>query len=721
MAREGRGGELSRRRPREPRSSPAHAPVPLRHPAWLVAGLLAAASIVLSASYRLHDTDLWQLLVVGKAIWSRHALPSTDEWTWAGFGDPQVTSSWGFRALIWPLWSAWGVGGLFAYRWAAMLAAFGLLWATARSMGARGFGALFVLAWAALAYRQRAEIRPESLVAVLMAAELWVLEAWRAGSQDRRGWLVAVALVWANVHISYWLGLGIAAIYAIDAVLRPRSKGESAGGRFASQRLPSGVPDIEPLSVALSAAKRPPADPPASSRRAVVTRFALIAAAMIAVSFANPFGMRALLQPFEFATRWRNEPFFRNVVELWPLDWSAHSTDGLPVLLVAWPLLALLHGLRRGWDVAEVLACAAFTSLAISSQRFIGFYALVAAPFVSRDAASALPAPRGPRWLVAPWTRALVSGGACIAIGVAEWGRPDLPLGIGLDRALVPAGAADFMAAHGIRGRMFNHFHLGGYLAYRGWPDRDRLPFVTTQPENIRPEIREAYPRVFVDAEAWRALDRRYRFDIAILDRDQDPGDRLLDFLDADSSWALVFADDVAELLVRRDGALDTVARDFAYRAFPAGIRRRTQAVPAAAADTAYRSALRHDLARMAGSSPENGHALHLLGILDMMDGDLDHARARLEAALAKRPFLPGVHELLGVVALQQSRPRDALREFERERSLHGEPAGIDARIGQAHEALGDVGAARRSYTLELRRHPEDQEAKAGQLRLTPK
>src|SRR5439155_108051 len=237
-------------------------------------------------------------------------------------------------------------------------------------------------------------------------------------------------------------------------------------------------------------------------------------------------------------------------------------------------------------------------------------------PFVARDAASALPAPRGPRWLVAPWTRALVSGGACIAIGVAEWGRPDLPLGIGLDRALVPAGAADFMAAHGIRGRTFNHFHLGGYLAYRGWPDRDRLPFVTTQPENIRPEIREAYPRVFVDAEAWRALDRRYRFDIAILDRDQDPGDRLLDFLDADSSWALVFA---------------------------------------------------------------------------------------------------------GVVALQQSRPRDALREFERERSLHGEPAGIDARIGQAHEALGDVGAARRSYALELRRHPEDQEAKAGQLRLTPK
>src|SRR5207244_10838806 len=124
----------------------------------------------------------------------------------------------------------------------------------------------------------------------LRAPARWVLEAGRAGRQDRRGWLVAIALVWANVHISYWLGLGIAAIYAIDAVLRPRSMGESAGGRFASQRLPSGVPDIEPLSVALSAAEPPPPDPPASSPRAVVTRFAHLAAAQTAVAFANPSG-----------------------------------------------------------------------------------------------------------------------------------------------------------------------------------------------------------------------------------------------------------------------------------------------------------------------------------------------------------------------------------------------------------------------------------------------
>src|SRR5687767_4484816 len=102
-------------------------PLPLFHPAVLVAALACAASVVLSVAYQISDADHWQLLVVGKALWLRHASPATDEWTWVGFGDPQVTSSWGFRALIWTLWSGLGIVGLFLYRWAATLAAFGLM------------------------------------------------------------------------------------------------------------------------------------------------------------------------------------------------------------------------------------------------------------------------------------------------------------------------------------------------------------------------------------------------------------------------------------------------------------------------------------------------------------------------------------------------------------------------------------------------------------------
>ena len=158
-----------------------------------------------------------------------------------------------------------------------------------------------------------------------------------------------------------------------------------------------------------------------------------------------------------------------------------------------------------------------------------------------------------------------------------------------------------------------------------------------------------------------------------MLDRDQDPGDRLLDYLDADSSWALVFVDDAAEVLVRRDGGTAAVARRFGYDEFPAGIRRphgrrarrgHGHGVPA--------PRRRGTCRRMAEIVTENGGATHMLGIFAMMEDRLDEARVHLKQALERKPFLPRVHELLGVVAMRQNRYRDAVREFERERALQG-------------------------------------------------
>ena len=668
----------------------------------LIAALACVTSVVLSVSYQISDTDLWQLLVVGKAIWARHAVPATDEWTWVGYGDPQVTSSWAFRALIWPLWSGLGIVGLFLYKWAATLAAFGLMWVAARRMGARGFVTFVIVAWGALLFRQRAEVRPETLSAVFLALDILILEAWRNGGPDRRRWLVAIALVWANVHISWWMGLAVIGVYAIDALLTPRNRvaparrAEVPGGTTAGPEFSARIP----------------------TRMQHLRTFTLLGAACALVSLINPFGWRALVQPFEFALRWRNEPMFRTVVELFPVNWRAHLTDGLPLMVALWPLLLIARWRRRGPDVAGIVLCVAFTTLGIRSQRFLGVYALVAAQFVARDLQAVVESLRWPAWSRAAWMRGSLAAAACLMIGVAEWSRPELPLRVAFDRALFPAAAADFMEQHEVRGRMFNHFHLGGYLAYRAWPARDRLPFVTTQPENIRPEIRAQYLRVFVDRAAWDALDAEHHFDIAVLDRDQDPGDRLLDYLDADSTWALVFSDDAAQLLVRRQGALAPLAERFGYRILPAGIRRRMQIVPAAALDTVFRARARPELERMATSSPENGGAHHMLGIFAMMDGRPDAAREHFARALKKKPFLPKVHELLGLVALEQGQPREALREFLRERALHHDPEGIGVRIGAAHEALGDRAAARRAYARELRAHPGNAEATAALTRL---
>src|SRR6185295_6079272 len=119
-------------------------PTPLAHPAMLFALLIAAGGVLASVTFRLFETDFWQHLTVGKAIWTLHRVPTTQLWSWASYGDPEMNSAWLFRALIWKFWSAGGVWGLFEWRWATTLGAFALLWAAARRMGARGFAALII-------------------------------------------------------------------------------------------------------------------------------------------------------------------------------------------------------------------------------------------------------------------------------------------------------------------------------------------------------------------------------------------------------------------------------------------------------------------------------------------------------------------------------------------------------------------------------------------------
>src|SRR5262245_8950713 len=199
------------------RGAPAHAaesggssaPLPLSHPATVAVLLVAAACLVISVTFRIIDTDFWQHLAVGRSLWSTRSVPHTQVWTWTTWGAPDVPPSWLFCALIWPFWLVGGLKGLFAWRWLTTLAAFALAWATARRLGATALTPLVVLCVCGLAYRQRSQIRPETLAAVFLALSLWLLETRRqlraAGAQGagRSWWMVAVMWAWVNAHLSY--------------------------------------------------------------------------------------------------------------------------------------------------------------------------------------------------------------------------------------------------------------------------------------------------------------------------------------------------------------------------------------------------------------------------------------------------------------------------------------------------------------------------------------
>jgi len=655
------------RMPRANPGTPALAlPLPLTHPAALFAALCAGVAIVLSVSFKLSDTDLWHLLVVGKATFALHRIPTTDLWTWAHWGTPQAAPSWPFRALTWLIWDRAGVTGLFAWRWLSTLAAFAFAWAAARRAGARGLIALPVLVWASLVYRGRSEIRPETLAAVLFACQLWILESRRralgGSGWDRAWWIVPIALVWANVHVTYHVGLALTGAYALaerfDAWQEARTPSERTPRTSASA-------------------------PPVQSSGAPRTLW-IVLALSVAVSLLNPSGARLLVQPFQYFLVWRHEPIYRAIQELQPTSITAHWRSGLPLLIVGWPLLALWRAFARRVDLAELLLCAGLTALALSSQRFLGLYALAAAVFVARDLQAALPSLRRPSALARPWVRGAIAGVAALAIGVPEWTRLDGPLGVGFLPASFPAAACDFIARNDVRGRAFNHFHLGSYLAFRFWPERDRLPFMTTQPENSPPEDRAGYFQAISEPAGFAALDARYHFDYLLLSRPQSPGEVLQQVIEADSSWAMVFLDDAAEVFVRRAGPLAPVAAAHAYRLIPASEEGRRQLVGACAADSALRHAAAAELQGRLADSPEDGVAHHLLGLFALMDGRPDLTSSHFRRVLALDPLVPGVHMLLGLAALQRRDPVTAQLEFRTERSLHGPSPALDSLVRAA-------------------------------------
>ena len=581
-------------RGRRPAAAPSLStpPAPLTHPAVLAAALAAAISVVLSVSFAIFDPDLFQHLLVGKAIWTLHMVPQRHLWTWPSYGTPEVLPSWLFRALLWPFWSAGGVVGLFVWRWLTTVIAFGLMWSVARRLGARGLTPLVVIALCALVYRQRSMVRPETLVVVLLALELWILEARRQGGPNRWPWLIAIACLWANAHISYYLGLVVLGVFWIDEWRARRAAGPSLG---------------------------------------------LVLVAAVAVSFLNPFGWRALWQPFDYFLNGRHEAIFALVGELKPIQWSVNFTNGLPLLFAGWPLLILARALARRVDRVEIALAVIFTALVMFGQRFLGFYALIAAAYVSRDLSEQLAGTSLSRLPVV--TRSALAAAACVVIGIPEWSAPDLPLGVRLRPLWYPEKACDYMAAQGVRGRGFNSFDLAGYQLYRFWPERERLPFIDIHQTGSRAD-RDAYAALHHDPGVWRALDAKYHFDYVLWPRKLIRGNAGLDALDADSSFALVFLDDVAALYVRRAGALSVVAERDRYRLLPGGGARISALQSMCASDSIQCDALAGELDRAIAGSPRNAQARSLRANIALMRGDLVGARRQLEAALAVDPML---------------------------------------------------------------------------------
>jgi hypothetical protein len=565
--------------------------------------VVAGICLAFAVTFRLFDTDLWMHLTRARAALALGGIPDRQLWTWPLYGGPDVgNAAWGFAFLVWPFWKLGGVFGLFVWRWAMALGTFALAWSTVRWMGARTLAAIVVLLACVMIYRPRSQVRPETLAALLLALQIWILERRRSGGRDLALLLIPLAWIWLAAHASFWVSWLVCGIFALDEW---RKRRHAEGKR----RIP----------------------------------LAVIGLLMAATAIWNPLAGKTLELPVQFLAL-RSEPLYQAIGELKPIDWVINWMNGLPLLMAGWPLLQVLRWRKGRGDVVEALLCAAFTVWAMSAQRFLTFWAVVAAPYLARDVAEWL---GERRWFagLAPAARAAAAAALCVAITALEIFRSGFPLGIAIRPDFFPIAASDFIERAGVRGRAFNYFEHGGYLLWRFWPDRERLPFMTTAPELATPQMRLEYQRAMVFGDDWRRMDQRHRFDWVLLKRDVPAEDRFLDFLDRDERFALVFLDDQFALYVRREGVMAEVAGRHAFRWLPASQAKLDEVAPRLAGDPAERSQFRADLERAIAASPYHARAGVTLASLEIAEGRWQEADRALEDARRIEPGLPGYEE----------------------------------------------------------------------------
>src|SRR4029079_3052618 len=102
------------------------------------------------------------------------------------------------------------------------------------------------------------------------------------------------------------------------------------------------------------------------------------------------------------------------------------------------------------------------------------------------------------------------------------------------------------------------------------------------------------------------ALDDRFHFDWMILSRRYAHGPGLLDTVDDDQRWSLVFVDDTAALYLRREGRMAPLAELFAYRTLGGSRATMDARVDAARRDPVLRVEMERELSRQARETSTN-------------------------------------------------------------------------------------------------------------------
>lgn len=494
---------------------------------WLAAALcLLALRPLLSA---VPPYDFWWHMATGRVIDATGSVPQSEIFSWTLPGAPYYNQPWAAQWLMFKLYALGGLPLMLILQALLICCSYGgLLWLGLRRLGdaqraprrlRRAVAALLLLI--VPASFDNWSIRPQTYAVPLFVATLAIVTAYRLGWRNRLWLLPPILALWANVHGSFVLGLGLIGLAWL--------------GELATRLLHARRPELV-------------------RREGLAWRGLAVLAAWGAAS-----GLATLLNPrgaglLGYVSNLLSSPQVANLVTEWqPTYRTIYGVFFFGLLAVT---LWMMWRARPDVDLTDLLMLLPFIYLGVTAQRNVLWFALVAyMPLLCGLAARAKPI-ASPPFQGQPALNGILIGflGFLLLLSL-PWVKVYLPLppeGGNLVSSETPVGAVPALRALPPAERperLFTELGMGSYLT---WAAPEQKVFIDPRFELYPLKLWNDYDAIIAVSKP-ELLDS-YQIDGVLVSQKTEP--ELVGYLRGQPAWRELWTGDglnqVGVLFVRR-------------------------------------------------------------------------------------------------------------------------------------------------------------------------
>jgi hypothetical protein len=490
--------------------------------------LIVFLVLIVGGQGLLSDADTAWHIGIGRYILETGTIPDTGIYSYTAAKMPWMAHEWLAELIFAAIHKVAGLNGI------VLLAALAIAFTHATFYGfllSRGVNTVLalILTIAVMAVTSVHWLARPHIFSMLFTLFWYMaLEEYRLRGSRYLYLLPLATVVWVNLHGGFMAGLLLIAVYWSGSL-----------AEFFFSKDETGRVD---------------------QKKNVIT-YSKVGLLAIVAALVNPHGYQALLFPFRIMGQELNV----SRINEW-LSPDFHNFLPYEYMLLALIVVLGFSLLRPGFIEAGLVIL--WTHLSLHSVRYGPIFAIIVIPIMAVRLEALMQEGRegGNRLLIGVYalserlqqTSASMKGHALQIVVILSITASTLAGGRFLGKILLdyqfdwkkaPIEAVEFAERNGIQGRMFNTYHFGGYLIYRGFP-KDGV-FVDGRADMYDQFLKNYYDVVDLKPE-WNEILGRFDIEWMLITANSPLSVLLLET----GKWGLVYADKVANIFVRK-GALN--------------------------------------------------------------------------------------------------------------------------------------------------------------------